>query len=389
MDCVVYKKLKNLKEAKIMKRILAVILSLVLIITLLAGCGGSKSNEQANTEDTQKSEETSKPQEPAKDEEKGQEQDKAPEGKKRIAIIVKSTGNPFMEKMADGFEEAVSELGGETIVKAPDQPTAEAQIQMIEELIAQKVDAIAISANDPDALQPALQKAMNAGIKVLSLDSAVNAQSRMVHIQQADPERIGRVQIQAIYEMIGGKGEIAVLSATSQATNQNTWIEWMKKELEDPKYKDIKLVKVAYGDDLRDKSVSETEGLLKSYPNLKGIIAPTTVGIAAAGKVLTDKGLKGKVMLTGLGLPSEMAEYIESGVCPWMYLWNPIDLGYLAGCAADALVKGTISGEAGDKFTAGRLGDKEVIQVGDGTEIMLGDPFKFDASNIAEWKNVY
>jgi len=374
-----------------MKRTLAAILSLLLIVSLLAGCGGSKSKEPANTEETKKTEETAKSDDTAKTDEttKDQEQKEAGAGKARIALIVKSTGNPFMEKMADGFEEAVSESGGETIVKAPDQPTAEAQIQMIEELIAQKVDAIAISANDPDALQPALQKAMNAGIKVLSLDSAVNAQSRMVHIQQADPERIGRVQIQAIYEMIGGAGEIAILSATSQATNQNTWIEWMKKELEDPKYKDINLVKVAYGDDLRDKSVSETEGLLKSFPNLKGIIAPTTVGIAAAGKVLTDKGLKGKVMLTGLGLPSEMAEYIESGVCPWMYLWNPIDLGYLAGCAADALVKGTISGKAGEKFTAGRLGEKEVVQVGDGTEIMLGDPFKFDASNIAEWKNVY
>jgi len=289
----------------------------------------------------------------------------------------------------EGFKIAIEELGGEAILKAPDQPTAEAQIQMIEELISQKVDAIAIVGNDPDALQPALKKAMDAGIKVLSLDSAVNAQSRMVHINQADPERIGRVQVQAITEMIGGSGEIAVLSATSQATNQNTWIEWMKKELEDPKYKDVKLVKVAYGDDLRDKSVSETEALLKSYPNLKGVIAPTTVGIAAAGKVLTDKGLKGKVQLTGLGLPSEMAEYIESGVSPWMYLWNPVDVGYLAGYAADALVKGTITGKVGDKFNAGRLGEKEVIQDGEGTQIMLGDPFKFDQSNIAEWKTVY
>jgi rhamnose transport system substrate-binding protein len=164
----------------------------------------------------------------------------------------------------------------------------------------------------------------------------------------------------------------------------------MKKELEDSKYKDVKLVKVAYGDDLRDKSVSETEGLLKTYPDLKAIIAPTTVGIAAAGKVLTDKSLKDKVYLTGLGLPSEMSEYIESGVCPWMYLWNPIDLGYLAGYAADALAKGTITGKEGDKFTAGTLGEKSVSNADDGgTEIMLGAPFKFDADNIGEWKSVY
>lgn len=352
-----------------MKKFLATCFSVILAASMLAGCGAPASTDQST------------------DNAAGGAGDTA--GPKRYAIIFKSTGNPFGEKMMEGYKNAIEELGGEAILKAPDQPTAEAQIQMIEELISQKVDAIAIAANDPDALQPALKKAMDAGIKVLSLDSAVNTQSRIVHINQADPERIGRGQIQAAYDMTGGKGEIAVLSATSQATNQNLWIEWMKKELEDPKYKDMKLVKVAYGDDLRDKSVSETEALLKSYPNLKVIIAPSTVAIAAAGKVLTDKGMKGKVQLTGLGLPSEMAEYIESGVCPWMYLWNPIDLGYLAGHAADALVKGKITGKVGEKFTAGKLGEKEIIADGDGTQIMLGDPFKFDPSNIGEWKKVY
>ncbi|QTL96735.1 rhamnose ABC transporter substrate-binding protein [Iocasia frigidifontis] len=307
----------------------------------------------------------------------------------RYAVIFKSAGNPFGEKLMDGFEKAVKEFGGEAILKAPAEPTAEAQIQMIEQLIAQHVDAIAISANDYDALEPALKKAMRRGIKVVSLDSAVNPDSRDVHINQANPELIGRVEVQAIYEMIGEEGQIAVLSATSQASNQNLWIEWMKKELKKPKYSNVELVKVAYGDDLRDKSVSETEALLKTYPELKGIIAPTTVGIAAAGKVLTDKGLKGEVYLTGLGLPSEMAEYIKNGVCPWMYLWNPIDLGYLGAYAAHALVTGDINGEVGDTFNAGFLGEKEVIQAGEGTEIMLGAPFKFDVVNIDKWKEVY
>lgn len=359
-----------------MKRILVIILSLILVISMLAACGETNAPDTTNTGNTLTTPEITKSINNAG-------------GKQKFAIIFKNTGNPYGEKEMAGFKNAIDELGGEAILKAPDQPTAEAQIQMINELISQKVACIAIVGNDPDALQPALKKAMDAGIKVLSLDSAVNPQSRMVHINQADPERIGRVEVQAISEMIGNKGDIAVLSATSQATNQNTWIEWMKTELKDPKYKDVKLVKVAYGDDLRDKSVSETEALLKTFPNLKGIIAPTTVGIAAAGKVLTDKGLKGKVELTGLGLPSEMAEYIESGVCKWMYLWNPLDVGYLAGYTADALVKGTITGKIGDKLTAGKLGAKEVIADGTGTQIMLGDPFKFDSANIAEWKAVY
>jgi rhamnose transport system substrate-binding protein len=149
-------------------------------------------------------------------------------------------------------------------------------------------------------------------------------------------------------------------------------------------------VKIAYGDDLRDRSVSETEALLATYPNLKVIVAPTTVGIAAAAKVVSDKGLIGKVQVTGLGLPSEMAEYIDNGSCPYMFLWNPIDLGYLAGYAAAAVASGKITGAVGDKFDGGKLGSYTVVSAeGGGTEVILGPPFKFEPSNIDDWKDVY
>ena len=196
-------------------------------------------------------------------------------------------------------------------------------------------------------------------------------------------------QIQAAYEMVDGNGGIAVLSATAQATNQNLWIEWMKKELEEnpEKYANTPLVKVAYGDDDPTKSTSETQALLTDS-SIKVIIAPTTVGMLAAGKVLQDK--QSDVKLTGLGLPSEMAPFIEDGTCPWMYLWNPVDIGYLSGYTMDALVKGTITGDVGGSFNAGDLGEKKITEAADGgTEVMLGDPFKFDTENIAEWKEVY
>lgn len=351
-----------------MRKFFLLIVASFLCFGVLAACSQGSSGEGTTTDSESK-----------KDDGK----------QKKHAFIFKNTGNPYGEKMMEGFEEAIKELEGEVILRAPDQPTAEAQIQIIEQLITQQVDSITITANDQDALQPALKKAMDAGIKVLSTDSAVNAESRITHVNQADPEAIGRIQIEAVSEMIDGKGQIAILSATSQATNQNLWIEYMQKELEKDEYKNIELVKIAYGDDLRDKSVSETEALLKTYPDLKGIIAPTTVGIAAAGKVLTDKGLSGEIALTGLGLPSEMASYIENGVAPWMYLWNPIDVGYAAGYTAVALVNGELEGKVGDSFEAGRMGTKEVVEDGDGTQIMLGEPYKFDSANIAEWKEVY
>ncbi len=344
-----------------MKRILALALSVVLSVSVFAGCG--KTNETGSA--TQSN------------------------GKRVFALVAKDVNNPYMKKMYEGFENACKEIGAEALYKGPEQATPEKQIEIINQLVAQNVSLIAIAANDSNALQPALKNAMDKGIKVLSLDSAVNKDSRQVHIQQADPEKIGRGLIQAAYEMINGNGGIAILSATAQATNQNLWIDWMKKELEQnaDKYKNTPLVKIAYGDDDPTKSTNETTALLADS-NIKVIIAPTTVGMLAAGKVLQDK--KSPVKLTGLGLPSEMAPFIEDGVCPWMYLWNPVDIGYLAAFSGEALVKGTITGKEGDKLTSGKLGEKVVTKAADGgTEVMLGDPFKFDKNNIGEWKTVY
>ena len=306
------------------------------------------------------------------------------------AFVFKSTGNPYGERQISGFEAGIKEQGGKTITRSPDLPTAEAQIAIIDQLIAQKVKSLCIVGNDFDALQPVLTKAKNAGIKVYSLDSSVNPASRLTHVNQADSEKIGVTLVEAAYDLAGGSGEIAVLSATSQASNQNLWIEYMQTELKKAKYANLKLVKVAYGDDLRDKSVSETEGLLLSYPNLKVIVAPTTVGIAAAAKVITDKGLIGKVKITGLGLPSEMADYINNGSCPYMYLWNPIDVGYLGSWVATGLTSGKITGKAGETFSAGRLGNYTIVAAPDGgTDVLLGPPFKFEPSNINDWKSVY
>lgn len=313
------------------------------------------------------------------------------EGEKSFGFVYKNTGNPFGEKLMEGFKNSIEEQGYTAITKAPDSPTAEQQINMIQELVAQGVDGIAISANDPDALQPALNAARDQGIQIISIDSAVNKESRNSHIQQADPVGIGRVLAESALEMAGGAGEIAILSATSTATNQNTWIEEMQNVMDsDEKYADLKIVKIAYGDDLRDKSTSETEALLQSYPDVKVIVAPSTVALAAAAKVVTDKGIGDKVKVTGLGLPSEMAEYIESDVTPYMYLWNPIDMGYLAGYTLAEMADGNISGEIGDTFDAGDLGTKEVTEAMDGgTEVLLGEPFKFDAENIDQWKDIF
>lgn len=266
----------------------------------------------------------------------------------RIAVVVKALGIGFFEAAAKGAEEAASELGDvEIIYTGPTDTTAEGQIEVINALIAQRVDAIAISANDTDALVPALKKAMARGITVISWDSGVATEGRQMHLNPSSNPLIGNMIVKLAADHLPEGGDVAVLSASSTATNQNIWIDEMNKVVGN--YKGINVVATVYGDDLADKSYREANGLMQTYPDLKAIIAPTTVGIVAAAQAVADAGKIGQVNVTGLALPSEMAGHIASGASKSFAIWNPIDLGYSATMLAYNLAKGNAVAVSGAK----------------------------------------
>lgn len=304
----------------------------------------------------------------------------------RIGLVVKALGIGFFEAAAKGAEEAAKELGDvEIIYTGPTSTTAEGQIEVINSLIAQRVDAIAVSANDTDALVPALKKAMQRGITVISWDSGVAAEGRSVHLNPSSNPLIGNMNVKLAADALpGGAGDVAILSATPTSTNQNVWIEEMKKVL--PNYPGVNLVATVYGDDLADKSYRETLGLLQTYPNLKAIIAPTSVGIVAAAQAVADQGKIGEVMVTGLGLPSEMAGHVKSGASKSFAIWNPIDLGYSATMIAYNLSQGKAKATPGGTIPMGRMGS---LTVGDDLSGAMADPFIYDASNVDDFADIF
>ncbi|MFE6645639.1 rhamnose ABC transporter substrate-binding protein [Nocardioides sp. NPDC057772] len=298
-----------------------------------------------------------------------------------ITFIPKNLGNPYFDASDAGGQKAAEEIGTKWSQVGPTESTPDSQVSFINTATQQRAGALVVSANDPTAIGDALDEARNAGTKVVTMDSDTEPKFRDVFVSQADAAGIAKSQVDLIAEQIGGKGEIAILSAAANATNQNEWIKLMEEELA-ANHPDIKLVDTVYGNDDDQTSFDKTAGLLQSHPNLKGIISPTTVGIAAAARYLSDSQYKGKVALTGLGTPNQMREYIKDGTVKSFALWDPEQLGYLAAYTADALASGDIEGKEGDTFAAGELGE---YTVGADGVVVLGEPTVFDESNIDDF----
>jgi rhamnose transport system substrate-binding protein len=299
----------------------------------------------------------------------------------QIAFLPKQVNNPYFDTAAAGAEAAVGEFEGELNVTGPSEASASSQVSYINTLTQQGANVILTSANDPNAICSALDQARAADAKVVTFDSDTDPECRDLFINQATAEGIAQTQIDTMAEQIGGSGQVAILSATANATNQNAWIELMEKYAAE-EYPDMEIVATVYGDDEDEKSFQETQGLLQTYPELKGIISPTTVGISAAARYLSGSEYKGKVALTGLGTPNQMREFVKDGTVTAFALWNPEELGYLAAYAGAALSAGQITGAEGETFEAGELGEYPIEAEG---VVVLGEPTVFNADNIDDF----
>ncbi len=301
----------------------------------------------------------------------------------KVFVIPKNLGNSYFTTAdsanSGGAIAALSALGETGTETSGTSATPSSQIPAIQAAISKGANALVVSATDPTALCPTLESAMKRGITVVTYDSDAPT-CRTVFINQASTAQIGTSEVDLLAQEIGDSGQIAIVSAAASATNQNAWIGYMKQELK--KYPKMTLVSTVYGNDDPTTATQVTQGLLQQYPNLKGIISPTTVGIAAAAAVLDTAKYRGKIALTGLGTPDEMKKYVSDGTVKEFELWNPANLGYLAAYAAVELASGKITGAAGQSFTAGKLGS---FTVGADNTVLLGPPYVFSSANINQF----
>jgi rhamnose transport system substrate-binding protein len=310
----------------------------------------------------------------------------------KIVYIPKNTGNPYFDSIIGGFTKACEELKCEFTTTAPATAEATSQVSFVKEQIQRGVNVIAISPNSPDALNQVFDEARSKGITVLIVNSDIpkNESHRDAAVLPMDFTITGSSQVELMGSLIGYEGKIAVLSATADAPDQNTWIEGMKVALKDPKYAKMELVDVVYGDDDPQKSLTECESLLSKYSDLRGIISPTTVGVAASAQCVESAGrypgganaVGGGLEVTGLGTPNQMRRFIEDGIVKAFALWSPYDEGYLSAYLAVSVVKGETTIKEGNTFTVPKLGERTIGKDG---VIITGPPTVFDKNNIADF----
>ena len=306
-----------------------------------------------------------------------------------IGVVYKQSGNPYFQAGVAGFQKAADELGFTFMHDGPDDGSSDGQIRIIENYIAQGVDVLCVSANDPASLVDVCNEAREAGIKVVTWDAPVDPEGRDLGFEPASAQVIALTQLDSMVKSVGGEGQIAILSAMATAPNQNLWISFMTDALKssEEKYAKIDFVGVVYGDDEYTKSFNETQALLEQYPNLKGIIVPTTVGAPAVSKCIMDA--KRNVKVTGLTLASDMKEFINKGIADETFLWNPTELGYAASYAAVAFVQGKITGAEGETYEAGELGTLKIEKAADGGTISFLNKLNvFNNDTVDAWINI-
>lgn len=350
--------------------------SLILIAALatLVGCGSTKTESPAagGTTPTATTE---------------------PGAKVKTVFIPKSAGNPFFDRLEVGLKRSADKFGLDYSAQAPQSADATSQISVIKNQVQRGEQAIVISSNSPDALNEALDQATAKGVTVITVDSDLtgNEDHRAVGVLPVDFDTIGPSQIELLGSMINYEGEFAILSATTNSPNQNAWIESMKKALEDPKYSKMKLVEIAYGDDEPQKSATETEALLVKHPKLRGIISPTTVGLASAAQVVSQRGVYpgGKnaqgegLVLTGLGMPNELRKFVKNGSVAKFQLWDPADMGDVAAYLASDIVSKGAKIKEGDTID---IPGRDPVTVRPKNIVIAGALVTFDKDNIDEYQ---
>lgn len=303
-------------------------------------------------------------------------------GGTKLFMLPKFTGIPPFTQANQGAQQMASTFGYKLSYGGPTSASATQQVNFVNNAVSGGSKGIFISADNPSAVTPALTRAQTRGVKVVSFDSDVLPSGRSIYVQGTSADSIAQTELEMLGSQIGYKGDFAILSAQATDTNQVQWNHVLVNDLKtNPKYKNMHLVTIVNPpDDGTPAATQYAQSLLKEHPNIKGIIAPTTIAVAAAAQVVKQQGQCNKYVVTGLGDPQQMKSFVTSGCVKKFALWSFMREGQVAMCAMHAILTGAISGKTGDKFTCGKLGTFPVEAQG---TVTAGPATVFSKANLS------
>jgi simple sugar transport system substrate-binding protein/rhamnose transport system substrate-binding protein len=357
-----------------MKKVSGILVGVVVIFALiLSACGSNKADNSNQSASPGAGGSAASASAPAS---------QGASGKKlKIAVVPKLVGIPYFNASETGAKKAGEDLGVDVIYTGPTQADAAQQVKVIEDLISQKVDVIAVAPNDPASLTPVLKRAKEQGIKIMDWDTPADPSVVEISVQQIDNEIFGRTIADKLVEKMGvDSGDYAIVTGGLSAANLNTWIDWAQKEVKE-KYPNLKLVtdKIAT-DEKQQVAYQKTLDLLKAYPNLKGIMAFSTVAPLGAAQAIQEKGLQGKVAVVGTALPTDSKPFLADGSLSSALLWDPGKLGYLTVALAKDLAEGKMPADGQDVPNVGKIQLKS-----DNKTVVMGPPTEFTKDNADQY----
>jgi rhamnose transport system substrate-binding protein len=300
----------------------------------------------------------------------------------KLFMLPKFTGIPPFTQAAAGAKQMASNWGYSFSYGGPTTASATQQVSFLNTAVSGGNKGIFISADDPSAVTPTLVRAQQKGVKVVSFDSDVLPTGRSIFVQGTSASSIAETELNMLGSQIGYSGSFAILSAQATDTNQVQWNKVLVNDLKTiPKYKNMHLVTIVNPpDDGTPSAVQYTQSLLKEHPTIKGIIAPTTVAVAAAAQVVKQQGLCSKYVVTGLGDPMQMKSFVTAGCVKQFALWSFSKEGQVAMCAMHGLLTKQITGKTGDKFTCPKIGS---FTVGASGTVTAGPAVVFSKANLS------
>lgn len=344
---------------KAIKRIFCVLLAVGMVVTLCA-CGGTSSVETSPTASVAP---------------KGDASDQY-----EIVIVPKNTTNSWFQCIAKGGAKFGQDFGANVYMKGSDEADAAQQVEIIESLIAAKVDAICVIPHDISALESVLKSAMDAGIVVICHEASTQENCHY-DIEAFDNNQFGRKLMDSLASWTGEEGEYCVMVGSLTNGSHNEWADGAVQQAQE-KYPGMKLVgdRMEIHDD-SEKAYELAVEMLNTYPNLKGFIGTAAQCVPGVARAIEEMGLEGKVFISGMALASQAEQYIDNGTITSVLAWDPFEVGYAMTQLAYKVLEGE---EIKDGMALDAEGYEKILLVDD--KVLYGSGWiTIDGSNVTEF----